>query len=301
MSDRTTIQAFFDASTWTVSYVIVDNTSKCAAIVDPVLDFDFKSGRTATRQADRVLAYIRDHGLEVQWILETHAHADHLSAARYLQEAVGGRIAIGERIKEVQSAFKKLFNLERSFLPDGAQFDHLFKDDEVFKIGGLEARALPVPGHTPADMAYLVDGAVFVGDTLFMPDLGTARADFPGGDAHSLYRSVRRILALPPETRMFLCHDYPPPGRAAAWQTTVAEQRASNIHVRDGVGEAAFVKIRQARDAMLEVPTLILPSLQVNIRAGRLPPAENDGVSYLKIPLNVIGSPRPGEQLPPPA
>ena len=289
MSARTTVHPFFDDKTWTVSYVIVDNATRCAAIVDPVLDFDFKSGRTSTVQADRLLAHVRDQGLQVQWILETHAHADHLSSARYLQGKVGGRIAIGERIKEVQATFKKLYNLERNFLPDGAQFDHLFHDEEMFKIGEVPARALLVPGHTPADMAYAVDGAVFVGDTLFMPDVGTARADFPGGDAHTLYRSMRRLLALPPETRMFVCHDYPPPGRPAAWETTVAEQRASNIHVRDGVSEEAFVKMRTARDAELEVPTLILPSIQVNIRAGQLPPAEDDVVSYLKIPLNVLG------------
>src|SRR5690606_25157536 len=198
MSARTTVQPFFDDRTWTVSYVIVDKATKCAAIVDPVLDFDFKSGHTATMQADKVLACIQDQGLTVSWILETHAHADHLSGARYLQEKVGGRIAIGERITEVQATFKKLYNLERNFLPDGGQFDHLFKDNEAFKIGETEARALLVPGHTPADMAYLVDGAVFVGDTLFMPDVGTARADFPGGDARTLYRSMRRILALPP-------------------------------------------------------------------------------------------------------
>lgn len=292
MSARTTVQAFFDDKTWTVSYVIADNTSKCAAIVDPVLDFDFKSGRTATVQADKLLAYIRDHGLTVQWILETHAHADHLSGARYLQEKVGGRIAIGERITEVQATFKKLYNLERNFLPDGAQFDHLFKDNEVFRIGEIEARALLVPGHTPADMAYVVDGAVFVGDTLFMPDVGTARADFPGGDAHTLYRSMKRILALPPETKMYVCHDYPPNGRQAAWETTVAEQRTKNIHVSEGVSEEAFVNMRKARDAMLEVPTLILQSIQVNIRAGQLPPAEDDGVSYLKIPLNALGKPK---------
>ena len=295
MSARTTVHPFFDDKTWTVSYVIVDNATRCAAIVDPVLDFDFKSGRTSTLQADRLLAHVRDQGLQVQWILETHTHADHLSSARYLQGKVGGRIAIGERIKDVQATFKKLYNLERNFLPDGAQFDHLFHDEEVFKIGEVPARALLVPGHTPADMAYAVDGAVFVGDTLFMPDVGTARADFPGGDAHTLYRSMRRLLALPPETRMFVCHDYPPQGRPAAWETTVAEQRASNIHVRDGVSEEAFVNMRKARDALLEVPTLILPSIQVNIRAGQLPPAEDDGVSYLKIPLNVLGKASVGD------
>jgi len=289
MTASTTVQAFFDDKTWTVSYVIADKASRRAAIVDPVLDFDFKSGRTGTQQADRLIAHVREHRLEVQWILETHAHADHLSSARYLQQQLGGRIAIGEHIREVQATFKKLYNLERGFLPDGTQFDHLFKDGEVFHIGGTLARALLVPGHTPADMAYVVDGAVFVGDTLFMPDVGTARADFPGGDAHALYASVQRILALSPETRVFVCHDYPPNGRVPAWETTVAEQRAANIHVRDGIGEAEFVQMRRARDAMLDVPTLILPSIQVNIRAGQLPPAEDDGVSYLKIPLNVLG------------
>ncbi len=289
MSSATIVQPFFDEATGTVSYVIADPQSRQAAVVDPVLDFDFKSGRTTTVQADRLLAYLQAQGLTVQWILETHAHADHLSAAHYLRDKVGGRIAIGEHIREVQATFKKLYNLERGFLPDGSQFDHLFKDGEVFHIGGLQAQALLVPGHTPADMAYVVGDAVFVGDTLFMPDVGTARADFPGGDAHTLYRSVRRILALPPQTRVFVCHDYPPGGRPAAWETTVADQRAHNIHVRDGISEEAFVSMRQARDATLEVPTLILPSIQVNIRAGQLPPAEDDGVSYLKIPLNVIG------------
>src|SRR5690606_30861799 len=211
--------------------------------------------------------------------------------AQYIQEQVGGRIAIGENIRDVQATFKRLYNLEPGFVPDGSQFDHLFRDNEVFKIGDIEAKALLVPGHTPADMAYLVDGAVFVGDTLFMPDVGTARADFPGGNAQTLYRSIRRILDLPQDTRIYVCHDYPPKGRRPAWETTVAEQRARNIHVRDGVSEEEFVKMREARDATLEVPMLILPSLQVNIRAGRLPPAEDNGTSYLKIPLNVLGKP----------
>ena len=289
MTARTTIRGFFDDKTWTVSYLLTDDATRCAAIVDPVLDFDPKSGRTSTVHADKLLAYIRDHGLLIQWILETHAHADHLSGAQYLQEQTGGRIAIGENIRDVQATFKRLYNLEPSFLPDGRQFDHLFKDAEVFAIGEVEATALLVPGHTPADMAYLVDGAVFVGDTLFMPDVGTARADFPGGNAPTLYRSIRRILDLPPETRIYVCHDYPPQGREPAWETTVAEQRAKNIHVRDGVGEEEFVQMREARDGTLEMPTVILPSLQVNIRAGRLPPSEDNGVSYLKIPMNVLG------------
>jgi glyoxylase-like metal-dependent hydrolase (beta-lactamase superfamily II) len=285
---QTTIRPFFDEKTGTVTYVISANASRHAAIVDPVLDFDLKSGRTSTQSAAKVLEYVRDAGLTVEWILETHAHADHLSGARYMQQQLGGRIAIGEHIREVQATFKKLYNLERNFLPDGSQFDHLFKDGETFRIGDVVATALLVPGHTPADMAYLVDGAVFVGDTLFMPDVGSARADFPGGDAHVLYRSMQRILALPQETRVFVCHDYPPQGRQPHWETTVAEQRAHNIHIRDGLSEDQFVAMRTARDATLDVPTLILPSIQVNMRAGNLPPAESDGVSYLKIPLNVL-------------
>lgn len=289
MSSRSTIQPFFDAKTWTVSYVVSDNASGSAAVIDPVLDFDYKSGCTGTQSADAILTYLQDKGLKVEWILETHAHADHLSAARYVHGKVGGRIAIGENIREVQATFKKLYNLERNFLPDGSQFDHLFRDGETFRIGGLEVKALLVPGHTPADMAYLVDDAVFVGDTLFMPDVGTARADFPGGDARVLYRSIRRLLELPPATRMFVCHDYPPKGRDAKWETTVAEQRAGNVHVRDGISEDEFVAMRQARDATLEVPTLILPSIQVNVRAGQLPPADDNGVAYLRIPLNALG------------
>jgi glyoxylase-like metal-dependent hydrolase (beta-lactamase superfamily II) len=288
MTARSNIRPFFDPKTYTVSYVVTDPGTKHAAIIDPVLDYDFKSGHTDTQAADAVLEYIKAEGLTVQWILETHAHADHLSGARYLQERVGGRIAIGEHIREVQATFKKLYNLERTFLPDGSQFDHLFRDGEVFKIGELQATALLVPGHTPADMAYLVDDAVFVGDTLFMPDVGTARADFPGGDAHTLYRSIRKLLALPPETRMFVCHDYPPKGREPGWETTVAEQKARNIHVRDGISEDEFVAMRRARDATLEVPTLILPSIQVNVRAGQLPPPDENGVAYLRIPLNAL-------------
>jgi len=283
-------QAFFDRKTWTVSYVVWDPAGRRAAIIDPVLDFDFKSGRTSTEAADRIEAYVSAQGLTVDWILETHAHADHLSGARHLQQRLGGRIAIGEHIRAVQASFKKLFNLERGFLPDGSQFDHLFKDGEVFMIGTVEATALLVPGHTPADMAYLIDGAVFVGDTLFMPDVGSARADFPGGDAHQLYRSMQRILSLPADTIVYVCHDYPPAGREAQWQTTVAEQRAHNIHARDGISEAEFVALRQARDATLEVPTLILPSIQVNVRAGQLPPAEDNGIAYLRIPLNALGA-----------
>ena len=288
MTPRTTVQAFFDPATWTVSYVVSDRATRRAAVIDPVLDYDFKSGHTGTRSLDALLAYLDAEQLGVDWILETHAHADHLSGARWLQQRVGGRIAIGERIREVQAIFKKLYNLEREFLPDGSQFDHLFRDGETFRIGEVEARALWVPGHTPADMAYLIDGAVFVGDTLFMPDVGSARADFPGGDARVLYRSMRRLLDLPPATTMYVCHDYPPAGRAPAWKTTVAEQRQRNIHVRDGIGEDEFVAMRQSRDATLDPPTLILPSLQVNVRAGQLPPPDDNGVSYLRIPLNAL-------------
>jgi len=288
MTGRITTRAFFDRSTWTVSYVVSDNGTGSAAVIDPVLDYDFRSGHTDTRAAGQVLAYLGDAGLKVEWLLETHAHADHLSAAPYLQERVGGRIAIGENIREVQATFKKLYNLERNFLPDGSQFDHLFKDGETFRIGEVEARAMPVPGHTPADMAYLIEDSVFVGDTLFMPDVGSARADFPGGDPATLYRSIRRLLELPPQTRMYVCHDYPPAGREAKWESTVAEQRAKNIHVRDGITEEGFVAMRKARDASLEVPTLILPSIQVNVRAGRMPPADDNGVAYLRIPINAL-------------
>ncbi|WP_411883332.1 MBL fold metallo-hydrolase [Polaromonas sp. YR568] len=293
MSRQAHIQAFFDAETWTVTYVVSDPATGSAAVIDPVLGYDVKSGHTHTRSADQVLAWLAAENLKVQWILETHAHADHLSAARYLQKCVGGRIAIGENIKQVQAVFKKLFNLERSFLPDGSQFDHLFKDGERFRIGQLEVAALLVPGHTPADMAYAVEDAVFVGDTLFMPDVGTARADFPGGDAHQLYRSIRRLLALPRETAMFVCHDYPPETRQPAWETTVGEQRDSNVHVHDGITEEGFVAMRTARDATLDVPTLILPSLQVNVRAGQLPPPDDNGVSYLRIPLNALPGAKP--------
>ena len=288
MTSRITTQAFFDRSTWTVSYVVSDNGTQAAAVIDPVLDYDFKSGHTDTKAAGQVHAYLKDKGLKVEWILETHAHADHLSAARYLQERVGGRIAIGENIREVQATFKKLYNLERNFLPDGSQFDHLFKDGETFRIGEVEAKAMLVPGHTPADMAYLIEDSVFVGDTLFMPDVGTARADFPGGDAATLYRSIRRLLELPPETRMYVCHDYPPEGREAKWETTVAEQRAKNIHVRDAITEEGFVAMRKASDATLDVPTLILPSIQVNVRAGQMPPVDDNGVAYLRIPINAL-------------
>jgi glyoxylase-like metal-dependent hydrolase (beta-lactamase superfamily II) len=288
-SNHLHIEAFFDPVTGTVTYVAADLAAGRAAIIDPVLDYDPKSGRTQTTSAERVLADLAGQGLQVDWILETHAHADHLSAAQFLKARTGGRIAIGENIRAVQSVFQPIFNLESSFLTDGSQFDHLFKDGETFMIGNIEVTALLVPGHTPADLAYWAGDTVFVGDTLFMPDVGTARADFPGGNAHSLYQSIQKLLALPPATRMFVCHDYPPASRAPNWLTSVAEQRASNIHVHEGITEEAFVTMRSARDATLDMPTLILPSIQVNIGAGQLPPAEANGVSYLKIPLNVLG------------
>ncbi|ROZ75430.1 MBL fold metallo-hydrolase [Ramlibacter sp. WS9] len=288
MTTSPRIQAFYDPATWTVSYVVSDPATRRAAVIDPVLDYEFKAGRTGTQSADRILAYLKEQSLQVEWILETHAHADHLSGARYLHRHVGGKVAIGEHIRDVQAIFKKIYNLDSSFLPDGSQFDHLLRDGETFRIGNLEAQALHVPGHTPADMAYRVGDAVFVGDTLFMPDVGTARADFPGGDAHTLYRSIRRLLDLPRETRMFVCHDYPPDERGPLWETTVVQQRERNIHVRDGISEESFVAMRRARDATLEVPTLLLPSIQVNVRGGNLPPPDENGVSYLRIPVNVL-------------
>ncbi len=282
------VHGLFDPATATVTYIVHDGPGTACAIVDPVLDYDPKSGRTRTASADQVIDFVTAQGLRVEWILETHAHADHLSAAPYLKAKLGGKIAIGHRITAVQQVFKRIFNLEPGFRVDGSQFDVLLEDDQVFHIGRLEARAMAVPGHTPACMAYRVGDAVFVGDTLFMPDVGTARCDFPGGDAKTLYASVRRILALPPETRLFMCHDYPPTDRPIAWETTVAEQRAKNIHVRDGIAEAQFVEMRTRRDATLQMPVLILPSVQVNIRAGERPPAESNGISYLKIPLDAL-------------
>ena len=294
MQSSLVIQAFHDPATGTVSYVAADGNSGAAAVIDPVLDYDHRSGHTGTASADRMLEWVGERGFKLQWILETHAHADHLSAARHVQQSAGGRTGIGAHIREVQATFQDLYNLRRGFHPDGSQFDHLFEDGEEFRIGGLGAVALHVPGHTPADMAYRVGDAVFVGDTLFLPDVGTARADFPGGDARTLYRSIRRLLALPPATRLFVCHDYPPPGRGPAWESTVAEQRARNVHVRDGVDEEAFVAMRQARDRTLAAPTLILPSLQVNVRGGELPACEDNGVAYLRIPLNALPVARQG-------
>ncbi len=281
------IQTFFDPATATLSYVVYEKDGSECAIIDPVLDYDPKAGRTSTRSADQIIGFVQQHQLKVSWLLETHAHADHLSGSAYLRQKLGGRTAIGAAIRQVQGVFRDLFHLEPEFRTDGSQFDHLFEDGETFRIGALAARALHVPGHTPADLAYQIeDQCVFVGDTLFMPDVGTARCDFPGGSAHQLYQSIRRLLALPPETRLFMCHDYPPPDRTVREETSVAEERSHNIHVHDGIDEEAFVQLRTRRDTSLEMPVLLLPSVQVNIRAGELPPADEQGTSFLKIPLN---------------
>ncbi|MDP2131623.1 MAG: MBL fold metallo-hydrolase [Erythrobacter sp.] len=286
---RPEIAAFFDAATFTVTYVAHDPSTGEAAIVDSVLDFDSSSGRTATTSADAVIDYVTSHNLKVTWLLETHAHADHFSAAPYLQQKLGGKIAIGEHITTVQQVFGKLFNAGTEFERDGSQFDALFKDGDTFTIGNLPVTVMHVPGHTPACLAYVVGEAVFVGDTMFMPDYGTARADFPGGDARALFRSLRRILALPPETRLFMCHDYLPKGRSEyVWETTVAAEREGNIHAHDGITEDEFVAMREARDATLDMPRLILPSVQVNMRAGHLPPPDDNGITYLKLPVNAV-------------
>ena len=286
MTDAT-IRSFFDPTTYTVTHVVSDPATQRAAIIDSVLDYDPKSGRTATRSADAVIAHVREAGLTVDWHLETHAHADHLSAAPYLKAQLGGRIAIGEHIRDVQRVFKGLFNAA-DLRTDGGEFDHLFRDGETFAIGQLQARVLHTPGHTPACVSYVVGRDAFIGDTLFMPDYGTARCDFPGGDARVLYQSIRKLLALGDDLRLHLCHDYMPGGREVRWETTAGEERQANIHVREGVSEDEFVKMRTARDRTLDMPVLMLPAVQVNARAGRLPPAEDNGVSYLKIPLNAL-------------
>jgi glyoxylase-like metal-dependent hydrolase (beta-lactamase superfamily II) len=283
---RPEVTSFFHDQSNTISHLVHAPDEKHCAIIDAALDFDQASGRTDTALADRIVAHVRGHGLAVDWILETHAHADHLSAAPYLRQRLGGRIGIGEHITDVQKLFKTLFNVEKTFNTDGSQFDRLFKEGDRFRIGALEAHVLHTPGHTPACVTYVIGDAAFVGDTLFMPDGGTARADFPGGDAATLYRSIEKILALPSETRLFICHDYGPGGRPIAWETTVAQQRAKNVHVHEGVSEPEFVKMRSERDKQLAVPTLLMPSIQVNMRAGELPPPEDNGVSYIKIPIN---------------
>jgi glyoxylase-like metal-dependent hydrolase (beta-lactamase superfamily II) len=286
---RPIIKSFFDEATSTVTHVIHDPATMRGAIIDSVLDFDAAAGRTYTRSADVLIAYVRSAGIEIDWILETHAHADHLSAAPYIQQQCGGKLAIGREIITVQNVFGKIFNAGTEFARDGSEFDRLFDDGDPFAVGDISAIALHVPGHTPADMAFVIGDVVFTGDTLFMPDYGTARADFPGGDARQLYRSIRRLLSLPDETRLLLCHDYKAPGRDAyVWETTVAAEREGNVHANDGIDEEAFYAMRTARDATLSMPKLILPAMQVNMRAGHLPEAEDNGTRYLKLPLNVL-------------
>ncbi len=283
------VEAFFDPATFTYSYVVSDPETKRCAIIDSVLDYDPASGRTTHQSADRLITHVREQGLQVDWLLETHVHADHLSAAPYLKREVGGQLAIGENIAVVQDTFGKLFNAGTEFATDGRQFDHLFKDGDTFRVGSIEARAIHTPGHTPACMTYLIGDAGFVGDTLFMPDYGTARCDFPGGNASALYQSIRKLFTLPDETRLFMCHDYKAPGRDDfRFQTSVAEERVHNVHVHEDISESQFVAMRSERDATLGMPALILPSVQVNMRAGQLPPPEANGIRYLKIPLDVF-------------
>ena len=288
-SSAPVVRSFFDEATFTASHVVHDPVTREAAIIDSVLDYDPASGRTGNASAQAILDYIREEGLTVAWQLETHAHADHLSVAPWLQEQLGGKLAIGAEITHVQEVFGKIFNAGTRFARDGSQFDHLFRDGERFRIGEIEAIALHVPGHTPADMAFVIGDAAFIGDTLFMPDFGTARADFPGGDARQLFRSIRRLLSLPEQTRLFLCHDYKAPGRDYfAWETTIGAQRAHNLHVHDGISEDEFVAMRTKRDATLSLPNLIMPSVQINMRGGRLPEPEENGTRYIKIPLDTL-------------
>ncbi|MFA6231145.1 MAG: MBL fold metallo-hydrolase [Rhodanobacter sp.] len=286
---RPEVKAFFHASSNTFSYVASDPATQKAAVIDSVLDYDAASGRTGHESADAIIEFVRAQGLTVEWVIDTHVHADHLSAAPYVQSILGGTLGIGEHIRAVQESFGTLFNAGSEFRRDGSQFDHLFSDGERYALGSIEAMALHTPGHTPACMTHLIGDAAFVGDTLFMPDYGTARCDFPGGDAATLYHSIQKIFALPASTRIFLCHDYKAPGRDEfAHETTVAAERRGNIHVHDGVSEADFVSMRTTRDATLSMPKLILPAVQINMRAGKLPPAEDNGVRYLKIPLDAI-------------
>lgn len=283
------VKAFFDEATNTASYVVHDPVTKIAIIIDSVLDFDPASGRTSYESAHSIIEYVKINELQIAWLLETHAHADHLSAAPYLQEQLGGKLAIGEHIQTVQNVFGKIFNEGSDFARDGSQFDHLFADGDRFNFGKLEAIVMHVPGHTPADLAYVIGDAAFIGDTLFMPDYGTARVDFPGGDAATLYQSIRRLMTLPDETRVFLCHDYKAPGRDQyAWETTIGAERTANVHVHDGVSEEEFITMRTARDATLDMPTLILPSIQVNMRGGHFPEPEDNGTRYLKLPVNAV-------------
>lgn len=283
------VKAFLDNDSETFSYVVYDKPNGQGVVIDCVLDFDYKSGRTRTDSAQNIVNFVHEEGLTIEWILETHAHADHLSAAPFLREQLGAQVAIGEHIKGVQKIFKEVFNLEKEFLPNGAHFDRLLTDNETFRVGDLHFQVMHTPGHTPADLAYVVNQqALFVGDTLFLPDVGTARCDFPGGSAKTLFRSIKKLLAMPDETKMYVCHDYPKAGRSHEYLTTVGEQRERNIHVRDGVTEQEFVDMRDTRDATLEMPRLILPSIQVNIRAGHMPPADTDGKVYLKVPINQL-------------
>jgi glyoxylase-like metal-dependent hydrolase (beta-lactamase superfamily II) len=289
MPAKPDVHGFFDPDTATISYVVIDPVTRRAAIVDSVLDFNQAAGRTGTTSADRLIACVRENGAIVEWVLETHLHADHLSAAPYVQSRLGGRTAIGAHVTVVQRAFADIYNVDHDFQPDGSQFDRLLSDKGTFTLGSIEAGALHTPGHTPACMSYLIGDALFVGDTLFMPDYGTARCDFPGGDARELYRSIQRLFTLPEETRMFLCHDYLPKGRAEfCWETTIGAQKHHNIHVKAGTGEDGFVAMRQAKDKTLDMPRLILPAVQVNMRGGHLPAAEENGTRYLKLPLNAF-------------
>lgn len=288
LATRPEVTAFFDRATNTVSYVVKDPASTACAVIDSVMDIDYAAGRISYESADAIIAFIRERGLLLEWLIETHVHADHLSAAPYIQGKLGGRIGIGDRITVVQETFGKIFNEGTEFQRDGSQFDRLFADGDTYGIGGLTAFAMHTPGHTPACMTHVIGDAAFVGDTLFMPDGGSARADFPGGDARTLYRSIKRVLALPQQTRLFMCHDYGPNGREIRWETTVAEQREHNVHVRDGIGEDEFVEKREARDRTLDMPKLIIPSLQVNMKAGELPKADDSGKRFLKVPLNVL-------------
>ena len=285
---RADVKAFFDPETWTFTYIVYSGKKSPCVVIDSVLNYDSKSGRTSTRSADEVIGFIQEEELQLDWILETHAHADHLTAAPYIQSKLGGKIVIGDHITNVQNVFKGVFNLGEQFAVDGSQFDHLLKDGESLSFGTLSLKALYVPGHTPACMAYEIGNALFVGDTLFMPDVGTARCDFPGGSAQTLYRSIQKVLSYPDETKLYMCHDYPPSDRPVAYCTTVGEEKQFNIHVHEGIGESEFVQMRNKRDATLDMPNLILPSIQVNIHAGHLPTPEANGKSYLKIPLNTL-------------
>ena len=288
LSVKPEVTAFFDEQTNTVSYVVKDPNSTSCAVIDSVMDIDYAAGRISYGSADKIIAFVTKNGLHVEWLIETHAHADHLSAAPYIQGKVGGKLGIGENIKIVQEVFGKIFNEGTEFQRDGSQFDRLFKDGDTYEIGGMSAFAILTPGHTPACMTHVIGNTTFVGDTLFMPDGGTARADFPGGDARVLYRSIKRVLELPPEMRLFMCHDYGPGGRDIKWETTVAEERTNNIHVRDGVSEDEFVRMREERDRTLALPKLIIPSIQVNIRGGNLPEPDETGKRHLKVPINEL-------------